>query len=371
MTIALSDLLPPFTVDDAKAVLLALVDVPENKVTNWYPGAVFRTMLELEALVVQDAGAGAVPGVAAEGYATTAEGESLTEVAASQWDIERDPPGFPIQVVTLACDAGHGPYIIASGRFIGRATDGSLYSASTGGTLSTSSTLTIDMAAMSPGALRGLVSAPDTPLPGVTVIAAAVKVVTGIPQLGADEEPDEKVRGRCADRLPDVDATPDEDRLIKWAKAAVDSTTRYRIDPDDTNPGGAIFTVAGASGAIPGGDVTAIQAYVRARLGITDYVTVQNATNATITPGGTATVSRARTPAVKAAANDAWVAYLSAAKVGAEVFLEQLTKAVMDAGAINFTAATLNAVADDFALSPAEVPVPSGLLADDLDWLEI
>lgn len=369
MTVALTDLLPLVTIDDAKAIVLAGLDVPENKVTNWYAGAILRTMLELEALVISDAGGGGIPGVAAERFATTAEEESLTEVAHAQWDVDRDPAAVAIQAVVLACDADHGPYAITIGRFIARDTNQARYVAATGGTLSTSSTLAIDMSSMSPGQMRGLVATLETSLPGVTVLSAAVKVVSLVAQVGADAETDASVKDRCAARLPDVDATPDEETLVEWAKAAVTSTTRYRLDPDNSNSGGVIFTVAGASGAIPGGDVTTIQAYVRSRLGITDYVTVQNASNATITPAGTATVPAAKAAAVKVAANAAWVAYLSAAKVGAEVFLEQLTKAVMNAGATNFTGAKLNGSAADVTLSSAEVPVPSGLLADDLDWV--
>ncbi len=371
MTIALSDMLPPLTADDAKAIILPLLQVPENPVTDWYAGAVLRTMLELEALVLSDAAGGALPGVAAEGFATTAEGESLTAVALAQWDVERDTATVCVQAVVLACDALHGPYTIPVGSFFARATDGSKYVADTGGTLSTSSTLGIDMSAVSPGAMRGLVSTVLSTFPGVTISSAAVKVVLGELQLGSEAQADQPVRDACAARLPDVDFTPDEDRVIKWATEAVDTTTRYRFDPDDVNPGGVLFTVAGASGAIPGGDVTAIQDYVQLRAPVTDYITTQNASNAIVTAAGTVTVRAAIAARVKVAANAAWVAYLSTAKIGGDVFLTQLTKAVMDAGAVDFTGQTLNGVADDLVLAAAEVPVAGGDLADELTWVEV
>lgn len=371
MTVALSDVLPPLTTDDVKAVVLPLVQAPQNPVTDWLVGAVYRTMLELEALVLADAAGGGIPGVVAEGFATTADGESLTQVARAQWGVDRDPSEACVQEVTLSCDASHGPYLIVVGRFAARATDGARYVADTGGTLNTNAQLTIDMSMVSPAAMRGLVSELVTMLPGVTIVSAAVKVVGGEQQLGADAEPDDSLRERCAAVLPDVDATPERDRLEEWAEQAVDSTSRYRRDPDDVNPGGVVFTVAGPSGAIPGGDVTTIQAYVKARAPITDYVTVQNAVNVNVNAGGTVTVRAALYVSAVAAAEAAWAAYLAGAKIGGEVFLTQLIKAVMDAGAIDFVDAELNGTPDDLVLASAEVPVAGGSLASQLTWVVV
>lgn len=369
---AIADLMPPLTIADAKAVLLPFVGKKETKVTDWYPGAVLRTMLELEADVQSDAGGVTMPGILSQGYHYTAEDESLTDVAHAQWETDRDEATFAQQTVTFQCEAGRGPYAVVVERFMGKATDGLIYTVIAGaGTLVGGGTITVEMQALTPGQARGLVAAPVSDLPGVSVQSAAIRVLAGIPQYGHDGETNEALRARCDARLPDVDATYDDERVIQWIKEAVTTTSRYRFDADPVNPGGVIVTVAGPGGAIPGGDVTTAQDYVDELLDITDFVTVQNASNATVNAGGTVYVARARAAAIKKAANDAWVAYLAKANIGGEVFLSQLNKAVMDAGAINFTGRQLNGVGDDFVLAATEVPVAGGDLATQLDWIEI
>jgi len=373
---SVTDLLAAPSSDDIGALMLAYLTVASNPITDWESGAVQRTMLKIEVAILSSlVGPGTPPavqsalgGLLANGYPDTAAGTSLATLAHGWFEVEKDPGSFAIQTITLACDASHGPYTFTAGLSEALASDGAQYVASGTGTLTSGSTLTIDFTARTAALAKALITGLRVPLAGVTVQSAAIKVVTGVPQFGSDPDTDATVKAAIAARFPDPAASPAQDRVITWALAAGSTTTRCRLDPDPTLAGGVILTVAGASGPVPSGDVTTVAAYVLARQPITDNVTVANAGNATVTPGGTVTVPAAAEAAVQSAADAAWAAYLSASQIGADVYLLQLIKAVMDAGATNFLNPTLNGVSEDLAIASNQVPVSSGLLSAVLTW---
>lgn len=371
---SISDLLQPPDSDSIERLLLAYIAVANNPVTDFEDGAVQLTMLKIETQILSDLlGPGTPPalqsmlaGLLANGYPDSATGGSLATLAHGWFDVEKNAGGFAIQTITLACDPGHGPYTFTAGLQEGVASDGKVYVAATGGTLSPSSTLSIDLDARSLGLAKALVTQLAQPLPGVTVIAAAIKVVTGVPQFGADPDNDAAIQAKCVTRFPDPTAIATVDRVIAWALAAGTSVTRTRLDPDASLAGGVTLTVASATGPVAGGDVTAVAAYVLPRQPITDNITVNNASAANITPGGTVTIPAASAAAVLAAADATWVAYLQTSQIGANVYLLALIQAVMDAGATNFISPTLNGSGGDVALSSNQVPVAVGDLASNL-----
>jgi phage-related baseplate assembly protein len=211
-------------------------------------------------------------------------------------------------------------------------------------------------------------------MPGVSVVTAAVKVVTGVPQFGSNDETDNALIARCLDRWPSLTDIGTEDRVEVWARAASTEVTRLRFDADVSagHEGGVFVTVAGAGGAVSGGAVTAVQNYIDARAPITDYITAQNASNLTITAAGTVTVPLAQLVPVQTAADAAWNAYLATATIGGKVYMAELLQAVMDAGALDISGILLNTVAADVTLSSNQVPVPNGSgLATLLTWVTV
>lgn len=376
---SVTDLLAAPSGDDVESLMLAYLAVASNPVTDWESGAVQRTMLAIETAILADlVGPGTPPAVQsalaallANGYPDTAAGDSLATLAHGWFEVDRALGSFAIQTVTLACDASHGPYTFTSGLQEALASDGTVYVAGAGGTLSTSSTLTLDFDARSVGLAKALITGLRSSLPGVTVQAAAIKVITGVPQFGSNADDDATVRATIASRFPEPDAIATEDRVITWALAAGTTMTRSRLDPDPAHAGGVILTIANATGPVSGGDVTTVAAYVLVRQPITDNITVANASAATVTPGGKVTVATARLAAVQAAADATWQQYLATSQIGADVYLLKLIQAVMDAGAINFTAPTLNGTGADLALTSNQVPVSSGPLATALTWTKV
>jgi hypothetical protein len=373
------ELLAPPSSDEIEGFLLAYLSVAANPVTDWESGAVQLTMLHIEtAILASLLGPGTPPAVQsalaallANGYPDTAEGDSLGDLAHGWFAVDKNAGSFAVQTVTLACDALHGPYTFTAGLQEGVASDGAVYVAAGSGTLSPSSSLTIDFNARSVGLAKALITQVAGGLPGVTVTAAAIKVVSGVPQFGSDPDGDQKIKAACAARFPDLTTFDETDRVIKWALAAGTTVTRCRIDPDPALAGGVELTVANASGPVPGGDVTTVFAYILARQPITDNITVFNASAANVTPGGTVTVAAALLASVQAAAEATWVKYLSTTEIGGKVYLLALIQAVMDAGAINFVSPTLNGSGVDLVLSANQVPVPVGTLATELTWVTV
>lgn len=374
--IDISKIFSPPTIDDVREIERQLLMTDENPVTDWSSGAVLRTMFELEAYVIQDFVANFLNDLFANGYPTDssdADPGSQTMVAHGWYAVERDEGGFAQQTITLACDAQHGPFPIAVGRLY-EASDGSVYTGLGGGTLNTSSTLTIDVLATTKGALRAMVTALSEQLPGVTVQAAAVKVISSVPQFGADPETNAALFARTDTRFDDPTVPPAgaaaNDRVVNWILAAGTSTTRIRFDPSTTVPSGVVVTLANGTGGIPGGEVTTVQAYLDARR--FDYLLAQAATNAAVTAGGTVLYPRDWTAAQLTAAQNAadaqWQGFLGQSKIGAKVPLSRLVQAVMDQGVVDFIGETLNGSAIDLVLGSTQVPNAAGSLAAELAW---
>ncbi len=367
----LSDVLAFAPRNETEATLISFLQDPDFPVTDFNSGGVMRTLLELETEVIDDLITATLPLILAEGFPDTSDGDWLSAVAHGLFGIDRVLGTIATQTIVIACDATHGPYVVTAGARFFAATDGRRYISATGGTLSTSGTLTLDVTGESPGAGLGLVST-VLDMPGVSLVSAAVKIVGGVPQYGSNDESDNALIARCLARWPDLTDIEEEDRVEKWARAASTEVTRVRLDADQTNPGGVILTVAGPSGAVSGGAVTAVQGYVDARAPITDYITAQNASNLTITATANVTVPTAQLAAIQAAADAAWNAYLASAQIGATVYRSSLLKAVMDAGAIDIQVIHLNGLGVDVALSSNQVPVPdAGGLATLLTWITV
>ncbi len=373
-----AELIAPPGADDIESLMLAYVQLSVNPVTDWNSGAVQRTMMHIEtAILVSLVGPGTPPAVQcalaallANGYPDTAAGDSLATLAHGWFAVDRNAGSFAVQTVTLACASGsYGPYTFTAGLQEGLASDGTRYVSAGSGTLTQGSSLTLDFNARSVGLAKALITQLAQQLPGVTVQSAAIKLSGGVYQFGADADSDNTIKSAIGGRFPAVDAIPTQDRVIKWALAAGTTTTRSRLDPDPDLAGGVIVTIANAAGPVDFSEVIAVASYIRPRQPITDNITVQNSIATSVTAGGTATVPASRLAAVQAAADSAWTLYLSSVDIGSSVYQLELVQAVMDAGATNFVAPTLNGVASDLALAAGHVPVSAATLTASLTWV--
>lgn len=188
--------------------------------------------------------------------------------------------------------------------------------------------------------------------------------------VGKDVESGSTLIARCKARWPDLSLVRTQSRYAKWAKAASAEVTRVRIEEDATYLGRLYLTLAGIAGGVTGGAVTAVQTYVDPRAPIGRIIVAQTATTQQITGSGVVTVAAAQLAAVQAAAQILWQAVLLAADIGGIMRVADLVRAVMDAGAIDFTGAQLNG-GGNVVLASTKVAIlntTTPLLATQLTW---
>lgn len=193
---------------------------------------------------------------------------------------------------------------------------------------------------------------------------------TSFVTVGKDEEADAALIARCEARWPDLEAVPTQSRYAKWAKAASTEVTRVRLEEDAVYLGRLYVTLAGVAGAVSGGAVSAVQSYIDPRAPIGRIIVARNSSARQITGAGTVQVAAAKLVAVQLLAQTLWQAVLFAADIGQVVRVADLVRAVMDAGAIDFTGPLLNG-GGNVALASTEVPIlntATPLLANQLTW---
>lgn len=167
----LTELLAAQSKDQIKAALLADLAGLGFPVTDWNSGGVVRTIIEalcgaLARLYVL------VASIAGAGFLSTSSGAWLTLVAAEVYQLARNPTTFTQGRLVLTCPASAGPYTITPGQLWFASASGKRFTNTTGGTLSTSSTLAVTIQAEGPGSAynvpAGTILTMLTPLPGVT-----------------------------------------------------------------------------------------------------------------------------------------------------------------------------------------------------------
>jgi hypothetical protein len=474
-----ADILLPASDDQIDASLIAyLQSIPGFPVSDWENGGVMKTIVELEKLGMGDLFRNAIPAMLGAGVLDFCNDAWIGLLAAQLYHLTRTTPVLATQTLTLSCDSSHGPYTITAGQLWFKGLTGNRWNNTSGGTLSTGGTLSVNIAAEGPGASyndpAGTIKKLDPQLPGVTCVnvasdfspivpgllssgtVAASRTSGGTPptqasfilridaagQVGAggwsystdggksflsagvigttdlllngvasgtrvtftngggnpsfvtgdlfsfstpgssfitvgkDQESFKALVARCKARWPDLTAKPTQSRYLKWAKAASAEVTRVRLEEDASYAGRLKVTLAGLAGAVTGGAVTAVQAYMDPRAPIGRIILAQAATTAAITASGTVTVPYAKKVAMQAAAQTAWQTKLFATDIGGRVRVADLVKAVMDTGAIDFQGAQVakgagSPVSTFIDLATTEVAVlPSAtpLLANQLFW---
>jgi Baseplate J-like protein len=191
--------------------------------------------------------------------------------------------------------------------------------------------------------------------------------------VGKDQESDATLIARCQARWPDLAVLPTQSRYLKWAKAASAEVKRVRLEEDATYLGKLYVTLAGVAGPVSGGAVTAVQNYINPRAPIGRIIEARNSSAVEILGAGVVTVAAAKLAAIQADAQARWQATLFAADIGQVMRVSDLERAVMDAGAIDFTGAQLNG-GGNVTLASTKVPVlpaATPLLANQLTWQAI
>lgn len=155
--------------------------VPTFPITNWTPGGVANTLIQIDAQALSSL-SNVIALIGAGGLVATSTGPWLDLLASNLYNLNRGQPLSTIGSIVLVCNASAGPYVIQPGQlFATDMTNNYVFFNITGNTLGTSSSITLLFQAVTPGAasavpsynpatpLAGGIVALTTPLPGVTI----------------------------------------------------------------------------------------------------------------------------------------------------------------------------------------------------------
>lgn len=230
--------------------------------TSWAAGDPTRSLYHflseiLEALEVN------VAGYVASGFLDYATGDWLTILAEQLYGVTRTAATYASTTVTLTNGGGGYYEITASDVRVQNSASGATYTNTSGGTITAALTpgavLVIDVTADETGtgsnAGAGDIDTIVTSMLGVTCTNATAAI-------GVDEEEDADLRERCRARLGMLSPNGPRDVYDYVARSSeitgVTDITRSRTIADDAT-GAVTVYVAGASGAVAGASVTAVQ----------------------------------------------------------------------------------------------------------------
>lgn len=354
----LTELTAPTTYETERQALLDALAAKGFPVTSWRAGDVARTLLEIDAQALADLTT-LRASIAKGGLLHYATGAWLTLLASEVYAITRNAAVATKGTVRLTAAADAGPYTIAPGQLRFASTTGLRYqSANTvNATLAKGGTLDITVQAESPGAAynvaNGSITTLATPLAGVTCNNPDPGGGSWITTSGVDEESDAALVSRCEARWPESGFGSPGASYDLWARTADATITRTRVAASGSVAGGVDIYVAGASGAVGAGAVTAAQTYINPRAPLGSVPSVVNATPLAVTV--TATLfgkSQYQTPAT-AAATTAIQALIAGTAIGGKIYRAAIFEALMSPTGVENV--TIAAPAGDTTLTAAQV----------------
>ncbi len=377
--VSFSDLLSTKTLDDWKRSIVNVATLVGLKTENWAEGGYTRTLVALFAQLYKTAG-DVIRLIAASGFLDTADGDWLTLLAKSVFNVERIEATFAKAPLALTLTNGGGGLFTFEERdiVVAHSSSGKTYRNTTGGALSPGigQTLTLDLEAEEAGtdsnAAIGSITILITTFLGVTcsnVVALA----------GLDEESDPDLRQRCRDSLAILSLGGIKAAYAYFARSAVRpdgsaiGVTRVKVIPP---PGDGTLDVyiATASGEVAMDDVAIVQDVFDES--VTPYgfdATAISATNKSITAPceiwipSSLGLTEAAARAVVLAALESYVETLPIGGVvispaTGQVYWRALL-GIVESSIPGMLKAELDAETDT-AIATGEVPVWGGVLSD-------
>jgi uncharacterized phage protein gp47/JayE len=360
MPSTLAQLTTPTTQAEERTALFAELAALGFPVTSWRDGDVARTLVEIDAKALAELTV-LRAAIAAGGLLHYATGDWLTLLAREVYAVERNAAVASQGTVTLTASADAGPYTIAPGQLRFASASGLRYqSANTSNVvLAKGGTLDITVQAESPGApynvANGTITTMLTPLAGVTCANPDPGGGTWITVSGVDEETDPALVSRCEARWPESGFGSPSASYDLWARTADATITRTKVVADAAGPngGGVTVYVAGASGPVGAGAVTAAQTYINPRAPLTSVPTVTNTSALAVTVTATLYGKAEYQTAATAAATGAIQALIAANPIGGTVYRAAIFEALMSPTGV--TNVTIAAPAGDTTLTAAQV----------------
>lgn len=251
-------------------------------VTSWQAGDPTRSLGYLEATLLETLENVAV-GYIQSGFLDYATGVWLTVVAQQVFNVTVPPATYATTSVTLT-NAGGGIYTINPGDLTFKASaTGATYHNTSGGTLTgvgtPGATLTVTVTADIAGSAS---SASATQIDTLVTTLLGVTCTNPTAAVGIDQQAPSVTVQQCRNKLgslsPNGPASAYSYVALNSALTGIQTPTRCRVYPDSTTGIVQVY-VAGASGALSGSDVTAVQTAIQqwaAPLCITPIVATAN-----------------------------------------------------------------------------------------------
>lgn len=340
---SINDILVAKTRDTLIAEILAVLAADGCPVTAWQAGNPLRTLTRADATALADLHA-TVKLIGAAAFLDDAEGDWLTLLARSKFQVTRVAGVACVGRVVLTVASGAGPYTITAGGLL--VSDGVRRWRSTNTssvTITSAATTTIEVQAEATGTAynvaNNVVTTVVSPaLAGVTVTNPAISGGPWYTTAGAAEESDASLRQRCRDKWGTLGRGANDTAYRYWARTGHAYEAQVTRAAVVWGPGDGTVTVyiAGPTSAISDSGITAaVQAWVNLNNPGTDTVTVTPATGVTVSIAGTITVrSASDSTANRALATDAIAAYFATLGIGDDVDLGAIYAAIYAARGI-------------------------------------
>lgn len=363
---SINDILVAKTRDTLIAEILAVLAADGCPVTAWQAGNPLRTLTRADATALADLHA-TVKLIGAAAFLDDAEGDWLTLLARSKFQVTRVAAVACVGRVVLTVASGAGPYTITAGGLL--VSDGVRRWRSTNTssvTITSAATTTIEVQAEATGTAynvaNNVVTTVVSPaLAGVTVTNPAISGGPWYTTAGAAEESDASLRQRCRDKWGTLGRGANDTAYRYWARTGHAYEAQVTRAAVVWGPGDGTVTVyiAGPTSAISDSGITAaVQAWVDLNNPGTDTVTVTPATGVTASIAGTITVrSASDSTANRALATDAIAAYFATLGIGDDVDLGAIYAAIYAARGI--VDVDLSSPSGDTSINNDQIAVPS------------
>jgi len=319
---------------DAQAferIMKRLVDA-NFPITDWQPGGVARTLVEMGARESSFFSTAQVM-TARSGFLSTAAGGWLTLFAREMYGLERYEARFTEGEVTLHDAKSEGPFGIEPGQLW--FSDGMLrYTNTTGGLLEQGGELVVSVRAENAGAAYNVanntIHTMLTPLVGVTAINTVTTGTTWITSPGSDDESDTLLRERCRARWATLGIGANSDWYIYYARNGhplADQVTQVLVKTDPSGINKVTLTLAGPNGQVDSDVLTTVHSQIRAKMPLTTELEVVSAINRVVDVVGTI-YAHIDDGSVKSRALEALGGYVRGLRVGDTVFWTQVVDAL-------------------------------------------
>lgn len=340
---SISDILEAKSRDTLITEILAVLAADGCPVTAWQTGNPLRSLVRADATALADLRV-LVGLIGAAAFLDDAEGDWLTLLAKSKFDVTRTAGVACVGRVSVSVASGAGPYTITAGGLL--VSDGTRRWRSTNTTsvsITSASPVTFEVQAEAEGTAynvaNGVITTVVSPAyAGVTVTNPAISGGPWYTTAGAAEETDASLRQRCRDRWGTLGRGAGDTAYRYWARTghAYEAQVTRASVVWGVGDGTLTIYIAGPSSAISdAGIVSAVQAWVNTNKPGTDTPTVVAASAVTVPITGTVRVRTASdSTANRALATDAIAAYFASLGIGDDVDISAVHAAIYAAAGL-------------------------------------